>query len=40
MESCLDGPDLPFLNHTLWHMGHIREEECAALLRDFFISRR
>lgn len=38
--SRLDGLDLPFLNHRVWHMGGIAEELCAQLLRDFFERRR
>lgn len=40
VDSCLDGFDQPFLNHAVWHMGGICEEECAALLQDFFSERR
>lgn len=40
VESCLEALDEPFLNHRVWHMGGILEEDCAALLRDFFESRR
>ncbi|MDL2316733.1 nucleoside deaminase, partial [Desulfovibrio sp. OttesenSCG-928-A18] len=36
VSSCLDGLDLPFLNHRVWHLGGIREAECAQLLRSFF----
>ena len=32
--------DAQSANHSLWHMGGVRGEECAALLRDFFASRR
>lgn len=32
--------DAQSANHSLWHMGGIRAEECAALLRDFFAVRR
>ena len=39
-DSCLDGFDQPFLNHRVWRLGGIREEECASLLRDFFAARR
>lgn len=34
--SCCDGLAHSFLNHTVWHMGGVRSEECAALLLDFF----
>ena len=32
--------DAQSANHSLWHMGGVRGEECAALLRDFFATRR
>ena len=40
VSSCLDGLELPFLNHHVWHMGGVEEKDCAALLRDFFAQRR
>ena len=40
VASCLEALDEPFLNHRVWHMGGVREEACAALLRDFFLARR
>ncbi len=40
VASQLDGPELPFLNHRIWHLGGILEDACAALLRDFFRERR
>ena len=40
VESCLNGLDLPFLNHHLWHMGGIAGEECAARLQAFFRNAR
>lgn len=40
VSSCLDGLELPFHNHRLWHMGGVLGTECAALLRDFFAERR
>ncbi len=40
VNSCLDGLDLPFLNHRVWHMGGILAGPCADLLRDFFAVRR
>ena len=33
----LDGPACP---NPVWHMGGVRGEECAALLRDCFLARR
>ncbi|MBB5143353.1 tRNA adenosine(34) deaminase TadA [Desulfovibrio intestinalis] len=32
--------DAQSANHSIWHMGGIRAEECAALLHDFFAARR
>ena len=32
--------DAPFRNHRVWHMGGVRAEACAALLRDFFERKR
>ena len=40
VDSCLDGLDLPFLTHTVWRMGGVRKQECAALLHNFFTPRR
>ncbi len=40
VESCLNGPDLPFLNHRLPAAGGICAEECAGLLTTFFQARR
>ena len=40
VDSCLAGPNLPFLNHRLLTMGGVRAEECAALLTAFFQARR
>lgn len=36
VTSCCDGLEHSFLNHHVWHMGGVRAEECAALLRAFF----
>ena len=38
--SRLHGLDLPLADRPIWHMGAVRGAECAALLRDFFSSRR
>lgn len=38
--SCLDGFDLPFHNHRVWHYGGVRADCCAALLRNFFVMAR
>jgi tRNA(adenine34) deaminase len=38
--SRLEALALPFHNHTVWHMGGVASEECAALLRNFFLKRR
>ena len=40
IESRLDGPNLPFLNHRLPALGGILAEECGALLTDFFKEKR
>ena len=40
VSSCLETFALPFRNHTVWHMGGVASEECAALLQDFFLKRR
>ena len=40
IESCLNGPELPFLNHRLPALGGVCAEECAQLLSDFFKARR
>jgi tRNA(adenine34) deaminase len=40
VSSCLDGLDLPFLNHRVWHMGGVSGDRCAGLLCDFFERRR
>ncbi len=40
MASQMDGPELPFLNHRLWHLGGILEEDCSRLLKEFFEEKR
>ena len=40
VTSQLPGPDLPFLNHRFDVVAGVMAEECGALLRDFFRSRR
>lgn len=40
VESCLEGLDQYFHNHRPWHLGGILEEECAAVLQEFFLSSR
>ena len=40
VSSRLEGLEASFLNHTVWHMGGIRERECARILRDFFGQKR
>ncbi len=40
VESCLNGLDLPFLNHRVWHMGGIAADRCAESLRNFFRNAR
>ena len=38
--SSLHGLDLPWQEHRPWHMGGMRGQACADLLRDFFAARR
>ena len=38
--SCAEYFDAQSANHSLWHMGGIRAEECAELLHGFFAARR
>ena len=38
--SCCEGLEYSFHNHTVWHMGGVSSQECAALLRDFFQQNR
>lgn len=40
VTSRLEGLDAAFLNHQVWHMGRIREQDCARRLQDFFAQRR
>ena len=40
VDSCTEGFAEPFLNHKPWHMGGIMEEECCALLQNFFLTKR
>ncbi len=40
VQSCLDGLNLPFLNHRLPFLSGVRAEECAGLLTAFFQARR
>ena len=40
VESCLNGPELPFLNHRLPTLNGICATECAELLTSFFQARR
>lgn len=40
VSSCAETLETPFFPHRVWHMGGIRAEECAAVLRDFFAVRR
>lgn len=40
VSSCLDGLELPFHNSRVWHMGGILENECSAMLNDFFAMKR
>jgi tRNA(adenine34) deaminase len=40
VNSCLDGLDLPFLTHRVWSLGGICRDECAEILRAFFMDKR
>ena len=40
IASQMDGPELPFLNHRLWHLGGILESSCSEKLKNFFAERR
>jgi len=40
VASCLEAFALPCHSHTIWHMGGVANEECAAILRNFFMKRR
>jgi len=40
VSSCFEAFSLPCHNHTIWHMGGVAGEKCAALLQDFFLKRR
>lgn len=40
LVSNLDAPSLPFLNHRPWVLQGVMEEDCAALLKRFFLARR
>ncbi len=36
ISSCCESLDYDFLNHKVWHMGGVRSDECAHILKDFF----
>ena len=40
VESCINGFDLPYLNHRVWHYGGVRSDECASFLKLFFQKKR
>lgn len=40
VTSCLEGFELPFLNHRPWHMCGVRRRACSDVLQDFFKERR
>ena len=40
LVSQLQAAALPFLNHHPWSIGGVLDEECSALLKRFFLSRR
>jgi len=40
LVSNLDGANLPFANHRPWVLPGVLAEDCAALLKRFFLARR
>ncbi len=40
LVSNLDGANLPFANHRPWVLQGVMAEDCAALLKRFFLARR
>lgn len=40
VQSCLQGLDLPFHNHRVWHYGGVQATACAELLHGFFMRTR
>ncbi|MBG0789578.1 MAG: nucleoside deaminase [Desulfovibrionaceae bacterium] len=40
LVSNLDGANLPFANHRMWVVEGVMHDECAALLKRFFLERR
>jgi len=38
--SCLDISELQWLNHRMWYMDGVMENECAELIKDFFRNKR
>jgi len=40
LVSNLDGANLPFANHRPWVIQGVMAEDCAALLKRFFLARR
>ena len=38
--SCLDISELQWLNHKLWYMDGVLENECASILKEFFRNKR
>lgn len=40
LASNLDGATLPFANHHMWTVEGVMRDECAALLKRFFLERR
>ncbi|MDR1685059.1 MAG: nucleoside deaminase [Desulfovibrio sp.] len=40
VDSRLDVLDMPFLKCAIWRLGAVSEEECSALLKNFFRARR
>lgn len=40
ISSQMQGMELPFHNHAVWHKGGIQQAECAEQLSSFFRRRR
>lgn len=36
VSSCIDGFELPWLNHRPWTFGGVLQDQCSAILHDFF----
>ena len=40
VQSRLEGFELDFLNHRVWHAGGVSESECGSILKEFFDAKR